>query len=76
MSGFHFTMKEEVCLGGRHSGQIFKDPLTTAAAIDRVVHHSLIIEFGREMKSVRAEEAARRNGIRLGGSDAAQDVEC
>ena len=54
--------------------QIFKDPLTTAAAIDRVVHHSLIIEFGREMKSVRAEEAARRNGIRLGGSDAAQDA--
>jgi len=49
--------------------------LTTAAAIDRVVHHSLIIEFGREMKSVRAEEAARRNGIRLGGSDAAQDAE-
>lgn len=55
--------------------QIFKDPLTTAAAIDRVVHHSLIVEFGREMKSVRAEEAARRNGIRLGGSDAAQDAE-
>lgn len=54
--------------------QIFKDPLTTAAAIDRVVHHSLIIEFGSEMKSVRAEEAARRNGIRLGGSDAAQDA--
>ena len=55
--------------------QILKDPLTTAAAIDRVVHHSVIIEFGREMKSVRAEEAARRNGIRLGGSDAAQDAE-
>jgi DNA replication protein DnaC len=55
--------------------QIFKDPLTTAAAIDRVVHHSLIIEFGREMKSVRAEEAARRNGIRLGDSSAAQDAE-
>jgi DNA replication protein DnaC len=55
--------------------QIFKDPLTTAAAIDRVVHHSVIIEFGREMKSVRAEEAARRNGIRLDGSDAAQDAE-
>ncbi|MGC9400059.1 MAG: hypothetical protein ACP5HM_13105 [Anaerolineae bacterium] len=49
--------------------------MTTAAAIDRVVHHSLIIEFGREMKSVCAEEAARRNGIRLGGSDAAQDAE-
>jgi len=55
--------------------QIFKNPLTTAAAIDRVVHHSLIIEFGREMKSVRAEQAARRNRIRFGGSDAAQDAE-
>jgi DNA replication protein DnaC len=40
--------------------QIFKDPLTTAAAIDRVVHHSRIIEFGPDMISVRAEEAARR----------------
>jgi len=55
--------------------QIFKDPLTTAAAIDRVVHHSLIIEFSHEMKSVRVEEAARRNGIRLaGGPEAAQDA--
>ena len=40
--------------------QIFKDPLTTAAAIDRVVHHSRIIEFGSDMLSVRAEEAAQR----------------
>lgn len=40
--------------------QIFKHPLTTAAAIDRVVHHSRIIEFGSDMTSVRAEEAARR----------------
>jgi DNA replication protein DnaC len=40
--------------------QIFKDPLTTAAAIDRVVHHSRIIEFGADMKSVRAEQAAQR----------------
>ena len=40
--------------------QIFKDPLTTAAAIDRVVHHSRIIEFGSEMVSVRAEQAAQR----------------
>jgi DNA replication protein DnaC len=54
--------------------QIFKNPLTTAAAIDRVVHHSLIIEFGREMKSVRAEQAARRNSIRFGRSEAAQDA--
>lgn len=48
--------------------QIFKDPLTTAAAIDRVVHHSVIIEFGREMRSIRAEEAARRNAIELSPS--------
>lgn len=41
--------------------KIFKDPLTTAAAIDRVVHHSIIVEFGKGMKSVRAEEAAKRN---------------
>ena len=40
--------------------RIFKNPLTTAAAIDRVVHHSTIIEFGQEMTSMRAEEAARR----------------
>lgn len=45
--------------------QIFKDPLTTAAAIDRVVHHSIIIEFGRDIPSLRAEEAARRNGVSL-----------
>jgi DNA replication protein DnaC len=40
--------------------QIFKDPLTTAAAIDRVVHHSQILEFGKEVSSRRAEEAAQR----------------
>jgi DNA replication protein DnaC len=26
--------------------QIFKDPLTTVVAIDRVVYHSIIFEFG------------------------------
>lgn len=40
--------------------QIFKDPLTTAAAIDRVVHHSRILEFGAEMTSMRTEAATRR----------------
>jgi len=55
--------------------QIFKDPLTTAAAIDRVVHHSIIIEFGREMRSVRAEEAARRNGIQLEAPQVTQETE-
>lgn len=40
--------------------QIFKDPMTTAAAIDRVVHHSIIVEFGKEMSSHRAAQAAQR----------------
>ena len=38
--------------------RIFKDPMTTAAAIDRVVHHSAIIEM--HGPSVRSEVAAQR----------------
>ena len=37
---------------------IFKDPMTTAAAIDRVVHHAVVLEFTGP--SVRAEEAEKR----------------
>ena len=40
-------------------GRIFKSPMTTAAAIDRLVHHAVIIEI--ERASVRAEEAKKRN---------------
>lgn len=36
-------------------GRIFKDEMTTAAAIDRVVHHATILEMSN--KSVRAEQA-------------------
>jgi DNA replication protein DnaC len=43
--------------------QIFKNPMTTAAAIDRVVHHSIIVEFGKEMSSHRADQAARRQQL-------------
>jgi DNA replication protein DnaC len=39
--------------------RIFKSPMTTAAAIDRLVHHATIIEIDRD--SVRAEEAKKRN---------------
>ena len=35
--------------------EIFKDPMTTAAAIDRLVHHSVIIELN--LSSYRMEEA-------------------
>jgi DNA replication protein DnaC len=40
--------------------QIFKDSMTTAAAIDRLVHHSVIIEMN--VASYRAESAKRTRG--------------
>jgi hypothetical protein len=38
-------------------GRIFKDAMTTAAAIDRLVHHAVILEMTGP--SVRAEEAKK-----------------
>jgi DNA replication protein DnaC len=38
--------------------RIFKDPMTTAAAIDRLVHHAVILEMTGP--SIRNEEAKRR----------------
>jgi DNA replication protein DnaC len=40
--------------------RIFKDPLTTAAAIDRLVHHATIFEMTSK-SSYRADEAKSRN---------------
>jgi DNA replication protein DnaC len=40
--------------------RIFKDPMTTAAAIDRLVHHSVILELNNE--SYRAQKALERQG--------------
>jgi len=37
---------------------IFKDPMTTAAAIDRLVHHSVILELN--LNSYRMEQAKKR----------------
>lgn len=39
--------------------QIFKDPMTTMAAIDRLVHHATILEFNGE--SVRAQKAKEKH---------------
>lgn len=39
--------------------RIFKNPMTTAAAIDRLVHHSVILEFSGRSK--RADEAELRS---------------
>jgi DNA replication protein DnaC len=38
--------------------EIFKDPMTTAAAIDRLVHHSVIIDLN--VRSYREEKALQR----------------
>lgn len=38
--------------------RIFKDPMTTAAAIDRLVHHSIILELDND--SYRAKQASKR----------------
>ena len=40
--------------------RIFKDPMTTAAAIDRLVHHSIILELN--LPSYRLEHSKKRRG--------------
>ena len=40
--------------------KIFKDPMTTAAAIDRLVHHSIILELN--LTSYRLEQCNKRQG--------------
>lgn len=42
--------------------RIFKDPMTTAAAIDRLVHHAVILEMTGP--SIRAEEAKNGDGTK------------
>ena len=40
--------------------KIFKDPMTTAAAIDRLVHHSIILELN--VPSYRLEQSKKNKG--------------
>ena len=47
---------------------IFKDPMTTAAAIDRLVHHSVIVELN--IPSYRAEQAKKAKQGRAESSEA------
>lgn len=49
---------------------IFKDPMTTAAAIDRLVHHCVILELN--LPSYRAEQAQVRSG-KLSAKDPPED---
>jgi len=39
--------------------QIFKDPMTTAAAIDRLVHHCVVLELN--LPSYRLEQSKKTN---------------
>ena len=48
--------------------RIFKDPMTTAAAIDRLVHHAVIVEMTGE--SVRADEAKKRGSTTTTATEA------
>lgn len=47
--------------------QIFKDPMTTAAAIDRLVHHCVILELN--VPSYRAEQAKKAKQSRTSQGD-------
>jgi len=47
--------------------RIFKDPMTTAAAIDRLVHHSIIVEMRGE--SFRQKAAKKRKAATKGTND-------
>ena len=49
--------------------QIFKDPMTAAAAVDRLVHHSVIVEMN--LPSYRIEKARTRKALGEEGGAAA-----
>jgi DNA replication protein DnaC len=42
--------------------QIFKDPMTTMAAIDRLVHHAIILEFNGESMRVPRDKEKEKGG--------------
>jgi DNA replication protein DnaC len=49
--------------------RIFKDPMTTAAAIDRLVHHSVILEMtGTSVRADAAEQAKKEGTTTVTGA--------
>jgi DNA replication protein DnaC len=49
--------------------RIFKDPMTTAAAIDRLVHHSVILEMtGTSVRADAAEQAKKEGATTVTGA--------
>ncbi len=53
--------------------RIFKDPMTTAAAIDRLVHHSVILEMtGTSVRADAAEQAKKERAATVTGMTTAK----
>ena len=48
---------------------IFKDPMTTAAAIDRLVHHCVILELNIPSYRMEAAKKNRDAGLESGGAN-------
>jgi DNA replication protein DnaC len=46
--------------------KIFQDPMTTMAAIDRLVHHSIILEFDSESQRAKSHKAQRTIAVTVG----------
>jgi DNA replication protein DnaC len=52
-----------------HWEKIFKDPMTTAAAIDRLVHHSIILELNvpsYRLEQSKSNQRKSRNNVKGG----------
>jgi len=52
--------------------KIFKDPMTTAAAIDRLVHHSIILELNLPSYRMEAAKKSLRPETTIAGEHSAQ----
>ncbi len=53
--------------------RIFKDPMTTAAAIDRLVHHSTILELDNESYRMKAAKKRRETRQKQKGGEASKE---
>ena len=49
--------------------KVFANPMATAAAIDRNIHHSVILEFNLPSYRTNAELSGRRRSCRTGKSN-------
>ena len=46
-------------------GSIFKDEMTTAAAIDRLIHHGTILELNTESYRVQSAKANKQKEVKM-----------